>query len=110
MGHRGPDERASYQKHDVILHHLRLAIVDIAEGHQPMHYLDRYTIIFNGEIYNHLEVRQQLNLNCKTGSDTETILRAWHAEGPAMLHRFDGMFVFAIYDEQRKQLEHPVET
>src|SRR6478752_6141508 len=87
MGHRGPDERATYQQENVMLHHLRLAIVDIGDGHQPMHYLDRYTIIFNGEIYNHLEVRKQLNLTCKTGSDTETILHAWHAEGAGMLHR-----------------------
>lgn len=104
MGHRGPDEQASFGHDNVLLHHLRLAIVAITEGHQPMHYLDRYTIIFNGEIYNHLEVRQQLKLDCKTKSDTETILQAWHKEGVAALHRFDGMFVFAIYDRQEKRI------
>src|SRR5690349_11556916 len=97
MGHRGPDAQASTRQGNVLLHHLRLSIVDIAGGHQPMTYLDRYTIIFNGEIYNHLDVRRQLKLACKTGSDTETILQAWHKEGPASLHRFDGMFAFAIY-------------
>lgn len=104
MGHRGPDERATYRDENILLHHLRLAIVDIREGQQPMHFLGRYTIIFNGEIYNHHEVRQQLSLQCSTGSDTETILHAWHAEGPAMLNRFDGMFALVIYDKLKKQL------
>ncbi len=104
LGHRGPDEQASYIHGNIHFHHLRLSILDISGGKQPMHYLDRYTIIFNGQIYNHQEVRRQLNLQCTTNSDTETILHAYHAEGPAMLKRFDGMFVFAILDRQANEL------
>lgn len=104
MGHRGPDQRNSYQVDNVRFHHLRLSIIDIGGGQQPMHYLDRYTIIYNGEIYNHLDVRQQLGLQCSSGSDTETLLHAWHKEGPAMLQRMDGMFVFAIYDKALQSL------
>ena len=99
MGHRGPDAQQSYRLENVQLHHLRLSILDAEGGKQPMHYLDRYVIIFNGEIYNHLEVRNELGLQCHTNSDTETILQAFHKEGPAMLNRLDGMFAFAIYDQ-----------
>lgn len=104
MGHRGPDEQTGYTSNQVQLHHLRLAILDAAGGKQPMHYMDRYAIIFNGEIYNHLDVRQELDLQCLTHSDTETLLQAYHVEGPAMLNRLDGMFAFAIYDQVENTL------
>ncbi len=104
MGHRGPDERNSYQSKNVLLHHLRLSILDVAGGKQPMQYLNRYTIIFNGEIYNHLDVRKQLSLSCITHSDTETLLQAYHTAGADMLSLLDGMFAFIIYDEQENEL------
>ena len=72
--HRGPDEQAGWQKDNVDLYHLRLAILDISGGKQPMHLDDRYTIIFNGEIYNHTTVKQELGLESTTSSDTETLL------------------------------------
>ena len=71
--HRGPDEQTTFEEGPVQLHHHRLAILDIAGGRQPMH-LGPLTIIFNGEIYNHIEVRKKLNLTGATNSDTETIL------------------------------------
>jgi asparagine synthase (glutamine-hydrolysing) len=104
MGHRGPDDSGSFTDGNVELFHLRLAILDIAGGAQPMTYLERYTIVFNGEIYNHQDVRRQMGLNCSSSSDTETILHAFHKEGMAMLHRFDGMFAFAIYDKVTQKL------
>lgn len=104
MGHRGPDERNAYCSGPVSFYHLRLSIQDIAGGHQPMHYLDRYTIIFNGEIYNHQELRARYDLTCQTHSDTETILQLYHRLGKKCLDEFDGMFAFAIYDHQQRTI------
>lgn len=101
--HRGPDEQTTFEEGAVKLHHHRLAILAIAEGHQPMHY-EGLTIIFNGEIYNHTEVRQKLNLQCSTNSDTETILHAYKKAGPACLPEFDGMFAIVIYDRSKNEL------
>ena len=101
--HRGPDEQTTYARGPVQLHHHRLAIVDISGGHQPMH-LGNLTIIFNGEIYNHLEVRAQLGLSCQTHSDTETILHAYAKMGAECLRYFDGMFAFAIHDCDKNEL------
>lgn len=99
MGHRGPDEQSSYDHKNVILHHLRLSIVDILEGKQPMHLLDRYSIIFNGQIYNYKELKEKFKLQCKTNSDTEVILHLFHQMKEQCLTHFDGMFSFAIYDK-----------
>jgi len=101
--HRGPDEQTFFEDNSLQLHHHRLAVLDIACGHQPMHFQD-FTIIFNGEIYNHLEVRAKYNLSCKTHSDTETILHAYAKAGPACLNDFDGMFAIAIYDKNKQHL------
>ncbi len=101
--HRGPDAQNTYVYENVTLHHHRLSIVDIAAGIQPMHY-KHFTIIFNGEIYNHQAVRQKLCLQGKTASDTETILLAYEKLGPACLDEFDGMFVFVILDKQKQEL------
>jgi asparagine synthase (glutamine-hydrolysing) len=101
--HRGPDEQTTFEEGNVQLHHHRLAILDIQGGRQPMHY-GPYTIIFNGEIYNHLEVRQRLDLKGQTHSDTETILMAYEKKGAACLDEFDGMFAFAILDRSKQQL------
>ncbi len=101
--HRGPDEQTTFEDGAVQLHHHRLAILDIAGGHQPMH-LGPLTIIFNGEIYNYLEVRKKLGLTCTTNSDTETILRAYEKKGAACLDEFDGMFAIVIYDRLQNRL------
>ena len=101
--HRGPDQQTFFEDDSLQFHHHRLAVLDIACGHQPMHFQD-FTIIFNGEIYNHLEVRAKYNLSCKTHSDTETILHAYAKAGPACLNDFDGMFAIAIYDRNKQHL------
>jgi asparagine synthase (glutamine-hydrolysing) len=101
--HRGPDEQTTFTEGNLILHHHRLAIVDISGGRQPMYY-KHLVIIFNGEIYNHLDVRKKHNLVCQTNSDTETILLAYAKLGPACLDDFDGMFALAIYDKNNKEL------
>jgi asparagine synthase (glutamine-hydrolysing) len=104
MFHRGPDEQNGFTIDNVDLYHLRLAILDISGGHQPMHLNERFTIIFNGEIYNHDEIRKQVGIRGQTNSDTETILLLWQKFGAAMLHFLDGMFVFALYDRTEKKL------
>lgn len=101
--HRGPDEQTTYNQDNLQLHHHRLAILDIAGGRQPMHYMD-LTIIFNGEIYNHLDVRRKFDLDCRSNSDTETILHAYAKLGVECFKEFDGMFALAIEDRRNKQL------
>lgn len=104
LWHRGPDEQATHSEGNLQLHHHRLAILDIAGGKQPMHYA-HLTIIYNGEIYNHLEVRKKYGLtSCQTNSDTETILHAFAKMGPACLSEMDGMFAMAIFDSQARTL------
>jgi asparagine synthase (glutamine-hydrolysing) len=80
--HRGPDEQSTFEEGTVQLHHHRLAILDIAGGRQPMHH-KHLTIIFNGEIYNHNDVRKKMTLTGQTNSDTETILLAYEKSGSA---------------------------
>lgn len=104
LQHRGPDDQTIFQADNVQLFHARLSIVDKAGGVQPMHHRNRYSIVFNGEIYNHNELRKQHNLNGQTHSDTETILLLFERFGTDCLQELDGMFVFAIYDEQEKSL------
>lgn len=104
MFHRGPDEQTGFMLDNIDLYHLRLSILDIGGGKQPMHLNNRFTIIFNGEIYNHTDIRTRLNLQGKTSSDTETILLLYQKFGADLLDYLEGMFAFAIYDNQEKKL------
>jgi len=104
MHHRGPDEQNYFSSGNVDFFHLRLSIMDISCGQQPMHLDDRYTIIFNGEIYNHAEIRKQFNIIGQTQSDTETLLLLYKKFGKDFLKYLDGMFVFIIYDNVEKIL------
>ncbi len=104
MFHRGPDEQNSFTTDNIDLYHLRLSILDIGGGKQPMQLDNRYTIIFNGEIYNHNDVRKKYGLTGKTSSDTETLLLLYQKLGTGFLDSLDGMFVFAIYDDHDKKL------
>jgi asparagine synthase (glutamine-hydrolysing) len=101
--HRGPDDAGCFVKGRVALGHRRLSILDLsASGHQPMEYADgRYVITYNGEIYNYLELRSELEplgFRFRSNTDTEVILAAYAAWGRACLSRFNGMWAFAIYD------------
>lgn len=108
--HRGPDGSGCWISDDksVGLGHRRLSIIDLSNaGHQPMHFMDRFTITFNGEIYNYIEIRNQLHAlgyQFKSQSDTEVILAAYHAYGEQCLSMFDGMFAFAIWDKLEGEL------
>jgi asparagine synthase (glutamine-hydrolysing) len=113
LAHRGPDdrgeERFSGPWGQVALGHTRLAIIDLsATGHQPMRSADeRYAIVFNGEIYNYRELRDELTAlgyRFRSQSDTEVLLCAWACWGPACLARLLGMFAFAVLDRVKDTL------
>lgn len=106
--HRGPDEQGFWlnDEQTVALGHRRLSIIDLSTGgSQPMHYLNRYTITYNGEIYNYIELKDTLikkEYSFTSESDTEVVLAAYACYGKDCLQYFDGMFAFAIWDK----LEH----
>ena len=103
LAHRGPDGKGMWQhsRRHVGFIHRRLSIIDLNTGSQPMTDADGNWIVFNGEIYNFLELRKELGEeHFKTRSDTEVILRAWKKWGPDCLQRFRGMFAFALWDEK----------
>ena len=109
MIHRGPDDSGEWWSQDkcVGLAHRRLSIVELsASGHQPMRDLTRNTtLVFNGEIYNHNELRLQLVAKghaFKSRSDSEVIIASWHEWGEDCVKHFNGMFSFAIYDERKQ--------
>jgi len=107
--HRGPDDEGIYINRQIGLGHRRLAIIDLSpDGHQPMAGPDGSTqIIYNGELYNYLELRAELKKNghrFKSQSDTEVILHAYQEYGPECLAHFNGMFAFALWDEKRRRL------
>lgn len=107
--HRGPDDAGSYCAGGVGLASRRLAVLDLSErGHMPMHTPDgRYWIVYNGEVYNHLDLRPELEAKgwrFRSHSDTETLLYLYAEFGPAMLDRLNGMFGIAIWDTQERSL------
>jgi len=110
MNHRGPDASGEWASPDgsCWLGHVRLSILELTEaGAQPMRSASGRTVIaFNGEIYNHLEVRRSLRPIAWRGhSDTETLVEAWEQEGAQCLQKLRGMFAFAVYDIEAKRLD-----
>ena len=110
LRHRGPDDQGLYvdAPHGAGLAHTRLSILDLSPaGAQPMHADEgRYTITFNGEIYNFEELRKELvaaGVPLKSRSDTEVILEMYRREGEACVERFVGMFAFAIWDRRERR-------
>jgi asparagine synthase (glutamine-hydrolysing) len=108
LQHRGPDDAGIYLDDQAGLAMRRLSIVDLATGHQPITNEDRTIwIVFNGEIYNHLEIRQQLETKGHrfvTKTDTEAILHGYEAYGDEVVQHLNGMFAFAIWDSRRQRL------
>ncbi|PXY21698.1 asparagine synthase (glutamine-hydrolyzing) [Prauserella sp. PE36] len=109
--HRGPDETDTWADGEVVYGFNRLAIIDVEHSHQPLTWgppenPQRYTINFNGEIYNYLELREELaaehGAKFATEGDTEAIVAAYHHLGPAAVGRLRGMFAFLIWDSERK--------
>jgi len=108
IAHRGPDDDGSRIEDGVGLAFRRLSIVDLATGHQPLANEDGTVwIAYNGEIYNHAELRRDLEAcghRYRTTSDTETIVHAYEEWGEACVERLRGMFAFAIWDRARRRL------
>jgi asparagine synthase (glutamine-hydrolysing) len=106
LRHRGPDAAGVWTEDHVFLGHRRLSIIDLETGNQPMHSVDgRYVIVFNGEIYNFQELREQLvgfGTRFKTRSDTEVILEGYRHWGREVVDRLHGMFAFVIWDRSRR--------
>lgn len=106
LAHRGPDAYGIFFDGTAALGHRRLSILDTSSAaNQPMHSADnRYTIVYNGEVYNYKEVKNKYKLSTRTSSDTEVILEAFIKKGPHVVNELNGMFAFAIYDSQDKEL------
>jgi asparagine synthase (glutamine-hydrolysing) len=101
--HRGPNGYGYYFDNNVAFGHRRLSIIDLSEaGNQPMFFDDKYVIVFNGEIYNYLEIKNELKIYgyvFLTNSDTEVILASYHKWGKECVSKFNGMWSFAIHDK-----------
>ncbi|HET9988037.1 MAG TPA: asparagine synthase (glutamine-hydrolyzing), partial [Kofleriaceae bacterium] len=112
LHHRGPDGRGTYFANAVALGHTRLAIIDPAGGAQPMHLADGHggsllSLVFNGEIYNYVELREELRLAghvFETRSDTEVVLHAFAAWGDDAITRFNGQWALGLWDARRRRL------
>jgi asparagine synthase (glutamine-hydrolysing) len=108
LTHRGPDELGLYRDAGAGLAHARLSIIDLATGQQPMSDALRTTwIVFNGEIFNYLELRAELSTlghTFRTRSDTEVILQAWHAWGERAFERFNGQWAVALWESTARRL------
>jgi len=109
MKHRGPNDEGVFVEDNVGLGFVRLSIIDLStDGHQPMLSPDgRYVLVFNGEIFNYIEIREEL-IQCghlfKTYTDTEVLLHSYIEWGVNCMQRFNGMWAFAIYDQKEKTL------
>jgi len=106
LTHRGPDDEGCMIEGPVGFYHKRLSIIDLISGHQPMT-SGPASIVFNGEIYNYIELREslkQLGHSFKTTSDTEVILHMYLEYGLDFIRHLNGMFAFLIYDREQKQI------
>jgi asparagine synthase (glutamine-hydrolysing) len=108
LAHRGPDAQGDFFGNGISIGHSRLSIIGIADGHQPMSSAnERFWISFNGEIFNYVELRQELmarGCRFQTSSDTEVILQLFEEHGPECLERLNGDFALAIWDKHRRRL------
>ncbi|UOZ03665.1 asparagine synthase (glutamine-hydrolyzing) [Amycolatopsis sp. WQ 127309] len=106
--HRGPDEAGCYLDDKLVMGTVRLSIIDLASGSQPVGSADgRWWLCYNGELYNYRELRrelQRLGARFRTDSDTEVVLQAWLTWGRDCLSRFNGAFAFAVYDSLADEL------
>lgn len=110
ISHRGPDTAGTFMTHQAVLGHRRLVVVDPAGGSQPMTRsmgTNTYTIVYNGELYNTPELRQELSEKGYTffsHSDTEALLLSYVEWGPSCVEKLNGIFAFAIWDEKRQRI------
>ena len=107
ISHRGPDDEGFYFGDNFAFGHRRLSILDLSQdGHQPMHYNDRYTITYNGEVYNYIELKDELKklgYSFNSNTDTEVILAAYDKWGESCVNKFNGMWSFALFDRKENK-------
>jgi asparagine synthase (glutamine-hydrolysing) len=108
ISYRGPDECGIYHSRNITMGNVRLSIIDLVSGQQPLSDLsERYWIVFNGEIFNYKELRQELEkdgIKLKTQSDTEVLVQLYASYGKDCLGKLNGQFAFAIWDKQKEEL------
>lgn len=109
LAHRGPDDQGVYRSGRVVLGHRRLSVIDTTEaGHQPFQdQSGRYTMVFNGEVFNFQELREELRSqghSFRSRTDTEVVLRLYALKGPEFLHDLNGFFALAIHDAEKDEL------
>lgn len=108
ISYRGPDDRGFYYDNGLAMGHRRLSIIDLSkDGHQPFEMVDGYVIIFNGEIYNYIELREDLEKSgykFVTKTDTEVIVQSYIKWGTECVSHFNGMWAFVIYDKKKRVL------
>ncbi len=108
LGHRGPDGQGVYEQGGVALGHTRLSIIDLEGGAQPLRsHCGRFALVANGEIYNHIELRDELvaqGARFATQSDSEVILQGYAAWGRDVLRRLEGMYAFALHDAEQDEV------
>jgi len=108
ISYRGPDESGIYHSQNATMGNVRLSIIDLVSGQQPLSDLtDRYWIVFNGEIFNFKELREELEkdgIKLRTQSDTEVLVQLYAKYGKECLGRLNGQFAFAIWDKQREEV------
>ena len=104
--HRGPDGQGTFIEKNIAFGHRRLSIIDLSDNSsQPMHYNEKYVLVFNGEIYNYIEIREELisaGYAFKTTGDTEVLIAAYDKWGSDCVKKFNGMWAFALYDKQKQ--------
>ena len=106
VAHRGPDAWGMYIGRNIALGHVRLSIIDLSAGDQPM-VTPEFVISYNGEVYNHIELReemQKLGVIFKTRSDTEVVIKAYQVWGEAAFTKFNGQFAVLLWDKVKKRL------
>ncbi len=106
LSHRGPDDEGSFIDNNIGFYHKRLSIIDLSSGHQPMSF-GNYTLVYNGEIYNYIELREELKSKGHkfvTQSDTEVIIRMYDEYGVDSINLLNGMFAFLLYDKKEQKI------
>jgi asparagine synthase (glutamine-hydrolysing) len=107
INHRGPDESGVFLDNNIGIGSVRLSIIDLASGQQPMSDTSgRYWIVYNGEIFNYKELRSDLikkGIQFKTSSDTEVVIQMYAVYGPNCLNQFNGQFAFCIWDKVKQE-------
>ena len=110
LSNRGPDQQGMYQDTHCAMAHTRLAVIDVERGKQPMTRqtaTETYTLVYNGELYNTPELREELQKEgavFTTHCDTEVVLQAYLHWGAACTERFNGIFAFAVWEQQAQRL------